>query len=111
AAFVVARPPGHHALANRAMGFCLLNNVAVAAAALAQRGERVVVVDWDLHHGNGAQDIFWDDPRVLYVSTHEAGLWPGTGHPGETGGPRAPGTTVNLPLPRGATGDVLLAAL
>jgi acetoin utilization deacetylase AcuC-like enzyme len=111
AAFVAIRPPGHHATASRAMGFCLLNNVAVAAAALAERGERVVIVDWDVHHGNGTQDIFWDDPRVLYVSTHEWPAYPGTGRAVETGGPGAPGTTVNVPLPPGATGDVALAAI
>ncbi|MHB8681823.1 MAG: histone deacetylase family protein [Acidimicrobiales bacterium] len=110
AAFVAARPPGHHALAERAMGFCLLNNVAVAAAALAARGERVLVVDWDVHHGNGTQAIFWDDPRVLYVSSHQWPLYPGTGAVDETGGAGAPGHTINLPLPPGATGDVLRAA-
>ena len=110
AAFVGARPPGHHALADRAMGFCLVNNVAVAAATLAARGERVLVVDWDVHHGNGTQAIFWDDPRVLYVSTHQWPLYPGTGRVEETGGGRAPGTTINIPLPPGATGDVLLHA-
>jgi len=110
-AFVVCRPPGHHAGANRAMGFCLLNNVAVAAAALTAGGERVMIVDWDVHHGNGTQDIFWDDPRVLYVSTHEAPFYPGTGRLGDTGGPAAPGLTVNVPLPAGATGDVLRRAL
>ncbi len=109
-AFVAARPPGHHALADQAMGFCLLNNVAVAAASLAQRGEKVLVVDWDVHHGNGTQEIFWDDPRVLYVSTHQWPLYPGTGSVEETGGPRAPGATLNVPLPAGATGDVLLEA-
>ena len=108
AAFVAARPPGHHALADQAMGFCLINNVAVAAAALAARGERVLVVDWDVHHGNGTQDIFWDDPRVLYVSTHQWPLYPGTGRAAETGGPGAPGTTVNVPVPAHTTGDVLL---
>jgi acetoin utilization deacetylase AcuC-like enzyme len=109
--FVAARPPGHHALADEPMGFCLLNNVAVAAAALARRGERVLVVDWDVHHGNGTQAIFWDDPRVLYVSTHQWPLYPGTGHVSETGGAGAPGLTVNVPLPPRATGDVVLQAM
>ncbi len=110
AAFVAARPPGHHATADQAMGFCLLNNVAVAAAALTAEGQRVLVVDWDVHHGNGTQDIFWDDPRVLYQSVHQWPLYPGTGRAVETGGPSAPGATVNVPLPEGATGDVALAA-
>jgi acetoin utilization deacetylase AcuC-like enzyme len=110
AAFVAARPPGHHALADQAMGFCLLNNVAVAAAALVERGERVLVVDWDVHHGNGTQAIFWDDPRVFYVSTHQWPLYPGTGRVQETGGAGAPGTNLNVPLPAGTTGDVLLEA-
>ncbi|HET7719717.1 MAG TPA: histone deacetylase, partial [Acidimicrobiales bacterium] len=111
AAFVAPRPPGHHATANRAMGFCLLNNVAVTAAALADAGERVLIVDWDVHHGNGTQDLFWDDPRVVYVSTHQWPAYPGTGRAVETGGPGAPGGTVNVPLPAGATGDVALAAI
>ena len=110
-AFVAARPPGHHALRDEPMGFCLINNVAVIAARLASRGERVLVVDWDVHHGNGTQAIFWDDPRVLYVSTHQWPLYPGTGRAAETGGPGAPGLTINVPLPAGATGDVLLRAL
>ena len=110
AAFVAARPPGHHATADQAMGFCMVNNVAVAAAALAGQGERVLIVDWDVHHGNGTQEIFWDDPRVLYVSTHQWPLYPGTGRVQDTGGPAAPGATVNVPLPAGATGDVLLQA-
>jgi acetoin utilization deacetylase AcuC-like enzyme len=93
------------------MGFCLINNVAVSAAALAARGERVLVVDWDVHHGNGTQDIFWDDPRVMYVSTHEWPAYPGTGRPQETGGPGAPGLNINVPLPPGATGDVARRAL
>jgi acetoin utilization deacetylase AcuC-like enzyme len=103
-AFVVARPPGHHAIRDQAMGFCLVNNVAVAAADLAASGERVLVLDWDVHHGNGTQAIFWDDPKVLYVSTHQWPLYPGTGRPEEVGGPNARGLTVNVPLPPGSTG-------
>jgi acetoin utilization deacetylase AcuC-like enzyme len=93
------------------MGFCLINNVAVAAASRTALGQRVLIVDWDVHHGNGTQDIFWDDPDVLYVSTHQHPLYPGTGRPDEVGGPGAPGLTLNLPVPPGATGDVLRAAL
>jgi acetoin utilization deacetylase AcuC-like enzyme len=105
--FIAARPPGHHALRDRAMGFCLLNNVAVAAAALTAQGERVAIIDWDVHHGNGTQAIFWNDPNVLYVSTHQWPLYPGSGGAREIGGVDALGQTVNIPLPPGATGDVL----
>ncbi len=110
-ALVAVRPPGHHATATAGMGFCLVNNVAVTAMALAQGGERVAIVDWDVHHGNGTQDLFYDDPRVLYASLHQSPLYPGTGAVEETGGPKAPGTTVNVPLPAGATGDVARRAI
>jgi acetoin utilization deacetylase AcuC-like enzyme len=109
-AFVAARPPGHHALANKAMGFCFFNNIAIGAAELADRGERVFILDWDVHHGNGTQSTFWDDPRVLFVSTHQWPLFPGTGRAEEIGGPNALGLTLNVPLPPGATGDVVLKA-
>jgi acetoin utilization deacetylase AcuC-like enzyme len=105
--FAAGRPPGHHAVRDRAMGFCLFNNAAVGAAALADRGQRVAIVDWDVHHGNGTQDIFYDDPRVLYVSTHQSPLYPGTGRLTETGGPGADHTTLNLPFPAGTAGDTL----
>ena len=111
AAFLAVRPPGHHATADRAMGFCLLNNVAVTAAALAERGQRVMILDWDVHHGNGTQDIFWDEPLVLYASTHQWPAYPGTGRASEVGGPSAPGLTINVPLPPGSTGDAGLLAL
>ena len=108
--FVAVRPPGHHALPDRAMGFCLLNNVAVTAAALRAAGERVLVLDWDVHHGNGTQSIFWNDPDVLYVSSHQWPLFPGSGVPSEIGGLAALDRIVNLPLPAGATGDVVARA-
>jgi acetoin utilization deacetylase AcuC-like enzyme len=111
AALLLVRPPGHHAEPDRAMGFCLLNTIAVTAAALADRGERVLVVDWDVHHGNGTQAAFWDDPRVLYVSLHQSPLYPGTGRAAETGGSGAPLTTCNVPTPPGTTGAAWRAAL
>jgi acetoin utilization deacetylase AcuC-like enzyme len=104
-AFCAVRPPGHHAEADRAMGFCLFNNVAVGAArALAAGLRRVAVVDFDVHHGNGTQHIFEDDPRVLYVSTHAYPFYPGTGGLDEVGDGKGEGFTVNLPLP-GTMGD------
>ncbi len=102
--FVVMRPPGHHALPSRAMGFCLFNNVAVAAAHLADAGHRVAIVDWDVHHGNGTQDVFYDDDRVLYISMHEYPAYPGTGSAGELGAGAAIGSTINIPWPPGTDG-------
>lgn len=97
------RPPGHHACRSRAMGFCLLNNVAVAAAdALAQGMERVAIVDWDVHHGNGTQDIFYESERVLFISLHQSPLYPGTGALHERGQGAGEGYTVNVPMPAGS---------
>lgn len=106
--FVAARPPGHHAEKTTAMGFCLFNNAAIAArhAQKAHGAERVAIVDWDVHHGNGTQDIFWDDPSVLYCSTHQMPLYPGTGAKDETGA----GNIVNAPLAPGAGSDAFKEA-
>jgi acetoin utilization deacetylase AcuC-like enzyme len=110
AAFCAVRPPGHHATRSEAMGFCLVSNIAVVAAALADAGERVWILDYDAHHGNGTQAVFYDDPRVLFVSTHQWPLYPGTGRHTETGSGAGEGTTLNVPLPPGTTGDVYLRA-
>jgi acetoin utilization deacetylase AcuC-like enzyme len=104
------RPPGHHARPARAMGFCLLNNIAVAAAHARARGlKRVAIVDWDVHHGNGTQEMFWRDAGVLYVSTHQFPFYPGTGDIDETGEGDGAGYTVNIPLAAGG-GDAVYAS-
>ncbi len=105
------RPPGHHARPAHAMGFCLLNNVAVAAAHARSRGiARVAVVDWDVHHGNGTQEMFWREPGVLYVSTHQSPFYPGTGDVDEIGEGEGKGYTVNVPLAAGGGDDVYASA-
>ncbi|HKW14588.1 MAG TPA: histone deacetylase [Candidatus Krumholzibacteria bacterium] len=111
-AFVAARPPGHHAESRRAMGFCLFSNIAVAAAhaRAAHRLERVMIIDWDVHHGNGTQEIFWNDGRVLFVSLHQFPFYPGTGAFEEMGGPDAVGMTVNIPLAGGFGDEEWIAA-
>lgn len=112
-AFAIVRPPGHHALATRAMGFCLFNNVAVAAAlAIQELGvQRVFILDWDVHHGNGTAEIFRHRGDVLFASIHQGGLYPGTGPLGDVGSGEGEGHTINLPVPAGSDGDLWLSLL
>ena len=112
-AFCAVRPPGHHATPNRGMGFCLLNNIAIGAR-YAQRKhgiERVMIVDWDVHHGNGTQDIYYSDPTVFFFSTHQWPLYPGTGRADETGAGPGKGTKMNFPFPAGSGRKEILGAV
>ena len=110
--FCVLRPPGHHARPNQGMGFCIFNNVAIGARHAARRRGlgRILIADWDVHHGNGTQDIFYEDPAVLFFSTHQSPWYPGTGMASETGAGAGRNTTINCPFPARSGREEILGA-
>ena len=111
-AFCMVRPPGHHALPGRAMGFCIFNNIAVGAASALEAGhERLAIIDFDVHHGNGTQEAFYSEGRVLFASLHQHPFYPGTGAAHETGSGAGEGKTLNIPLPAGSGEEIYLEAL
>jgi acetoin utilization deacetylase AcuC-like enzyme len=110
-AFLAVRPPGHHAGPSQARGFCIFNNIAISAAALVAAGESVAILDWDVHHGDGTQQTFYDSADVLYLTVHQFPFYPGSGWIEETGQGAGSGLTVNVALPAGAAGDVLSDAV